>query len=124
MPSALNILITQLLENNLFNNRISEFILSPDSHGYIPTISSIYCHIGVLLHHALAEEKEKFLTPLTLIYSNPSKLKHKLFPTMENIESSSSSQVTVTEEGTWYQCPNGHPYLIDDVSNINISICT
>ena len=107
----------QLLSNRLFNGRIPELFLSHNSHGYTSTVAGLLCHIGIMLHYALDKEKEYILSPLTLIYLDPKKLIKKLFPTMENMETSASSvKMAIAEEGRWYECPNGHTYFIGEVS--------
>ena len=53
-----------------------------------------------------------------MIYEKPSSLKGKLFPTMMDDQLFAAKAAMSRENGTWYRCPNGHPYFIGNVSSV------
>ena len=80
--------IDQLLSGNGFlNGTFQDLLLSPLTSVTTRIIVEILCHLFVLLRHSYQDPTLiNFLSPLILIYSDPSKLHESLFPAMPDTQ--------------------------------------
>ena len=72
-------------------------------------------HVAVMLS---AKRYHKLFSPIALLYDNPMSLQDKLFPTMMDDQFLAAKSAMSVETGSWYNCPNGHPYFIGNVRQI------
>ena len=111
--TELNNLTIQIATNNLGDGHLPNLKLTDkSSNNEIFLIRLIY-HVAVMLS---SKNYHKLFLPIALIYENPQSLKDRLFPTMMD-DHFNSAKGAITESGKWYQCPNGHPYFVGDVSS-------
>ena len=106
-------LTMQIITNNLGDGHLPNLQLSDtSSNSEIFLIRLIY-HVAVMLS---CTKYHRLFLPIALIYENPQTLKDRLFPTMMD-DKFNSAKAAIKETGKWYQCPNGHPYFIGNVSS-------
>ncbi|XP_067056125.1 E3 ubiquitin-protein ligase rnf213-alpha-like isoform X2 [Acropora muricata] len=61
--------------------------------------------------------------PLRLMMENPAALKNSFLPTMPE-DNLLEAMAGMKERGSWYQCPNGHPYYIGDCGRpVEVKVC-
>ena len=87
--------------------------------------NSQLCILRLIFHIAVLFTQKKLpkvFSPISLLYTDPAALRGRLFPTMMDDNLVSARVAMGSSNGAWYSCPRGHPYLIGDVSCLDLII--
>ncbi|XP_077980164.1 E3 ubiquitin-protein ligase rnf213-alpha-like [Glandiceps talaboti] len=96
---------------NSQGGKCAALTVSPDQSPFCRTVAAIVVHAMIVLqccsqHHAV----EPFIT----LMKNPQHMSNSYFPTMHEDLIMEARAAISKETVNWYECPNGHPYMIGD----------
>eukprot|EP00118_Oscarella_pearsei_P021368 m.239300 g.239300 ORF g.239300 m.239300 type:complete len:5831 (+) comp40181_c2_seq5:266-17758(+) len=106
-----------LIHNNLSGGCLPSLMVIPRQSNQTRAAATVALHVLLAIE---AGTDNLLMRPLVNMLKHPERLTKAYFPTMPDDNFLTVKGAARGDVGTkWVECPNGHPYLIDDCGNAN-----